>query len=118
MLARLSGLNLSIRFLLLIYAASLHRRPYARKYVTHNGCWPLMTAGGYLPIIIDYCGVGQLSAVTNLTSQNSLLTPAISLVGSHFQGILLFRKMSLCQLYAHEQNFERLAKTLLQWFIE
>ena len=62
---RLSGLNLLIRFLLLIYAASLHRRRYSSKYVTHNGCWPMMTADRYLPVIIDNCGVGQRSAVTD-----------------------------------------------------
>jgi hypothetical protein len=41
---RLSGLNLLNRFLLFIYAASLQSRRYARNYVAHNGCWPLMTA--------------------------------------------------------------------------
>jgi len=62
---RLSGLNLSIRFLLLINIVSLHRRRFARKYVTHIGCWSLMTAERYLPVIIDYCGVGQRFAVTD-----------------------------------------------------
>jgi hypothetical protein len=88
----------SLNRLLINYfkAASLHRRPYARKYVKHNEHWTLMTAGRSLPIILDYCHVGQLTALTRPLSQNSLHVLANILASSHFQWILLFRKMSLC----------------------